>query len=43
MYGYYVNKLVEETKRVCAKNYRTMRKHFQSTAEEFTGIAQDVL
>jgi len=43
-YGYYLNKLLEETKRVTLKNYRKMRKHLKQTADEemnlFKGAAE---
>ena len=41
-YGYYANKMVEEKKRVMDKNYRTLRKHFITTAGSFADITLDV-
>ena len=40
--GYYTNKLLEETRRVNCKNYRTMRKHMKEAVDEFTELAKSV-
>ena len=40
--GYYTNKLLEESRRVCKKNYRCMRKHFKETADHYAGLMKDV-
>ncbi len=33
-YGYYLNKIIEETRRVTLKNYRKMRKHMKQVADD---------
>lgn len=40
--GYYTNKLLEGTRHLMLKNYRTMRKHFRETANENTTVMKDV-
>jgi hypothetical protein len=45
-YGYYMNKLIEETKRMTVKNYRRMRRHLQAVSHDhsivLSGVSQNI-
>ncbi len=41
-YGYYLTKLIEETRRMTLKNYRKMRRHLKQTAEDQAGMIRGV-
>ena len=40
--GYYTNKLLEEARYLMVKNYRTMRKHFKTAANDYATIMKTV-
>ena len=41
-FAYYTNKLLENTKYIMVKNYRTMRKHFKIVGEKISEIGDFV-
>lgn len=41
-FAYYTNKLIEGSRTLATRSYRTMRKHFKETAEEHARIMKEV-
>ncbi len=42
-YGYYLNKLLEEAKRVCSRGYAKLRRELMTYAEEQVRIEKSVM